>query len=684
MRALKKAAVFVLTVVMTLHGSSVFAFDAERDFATGEKEIQILQTSDIHGMFMPYIYATLSDHPNGSLAQIATVIKERKNDHTITIDVGDAIQGNSVSIFNDAKLHPMMAGFNEIGYDYWEAGNHEFNYGVPTLLGIAGQFNGTFLCGNVFENEKPIGAVYDIKEIDGVKVATIGMVTPNIVNWDADKLSSYIVMNPLDELEGVLSEIKDKADVIVLAYHADTAREYNENGSNVEDIANAFPEIDVILAAHGHHQVNEKINDVLITENENEGCTIADIDITVEPDPAGGYKVKNKTAELIPLAGVEEDPDFVEALSPYDEAARKDALEPIATLVGGDLVPPTEISGITQAQIQETSMMYMINTVQRHYAGADVSAAAILSPEANIYEGTIRKCDIANIFKFDNTLYKLEMTGKQLKTYMEWSANYYNKWKEGDLTVSFNPDMRSYLYDTFLGVNFDINISKKKGERIENLTLEDGRKLKDNDTITIAVNNYRATSQLLTYGSVYSLENGDTLPKLVEKDMLAGTYIRELIELWFTDDYYHGIVTPDQAYNWKITGTTWDEELHQKAAELVNAGVITIPSSEDGRTPNIISVTVDDIRASCKLKAKKKKIRVTIDPPEGADQFIVRYATNKKMNKAKTVTTTKPEVTLKKLKSGKTYYVEVTAAASRGDDPDIQFAPSKVKKVKVR
>ncbi len=678
MRIFKKAAAFVLTAVMTLHGSSAFVFGAETGSTAVEKEIQILQTSDIHGMFMPYTYVTLSDHPGGSLAQIATVIKERKNDHTITIDVGDTIQGNSASFFNDANPHPMMAGLNEIGYDYWVAGNHEFNYGVPTLQRIAGQFNGTFMCGNVFENGKPLGAVYDIKEIDGVKVATIGMVTPCITKWDADKLSSVTVTNPMDELKSVLNEIKDKADVIVFAYHAHNEWEFDVKGSNVYDIANAFPEIDVILAAHGHVPLNEEANGVLITENDDEGVTIADIDITVEPDPAGGYKVKNKTAELIPLKGVEPDPDLVEALSSYDEEARDDALTPVATLTGGDLVPPAEITGITPSLIQETSMLYMINSAQRYYADADVSAAAVLKRSSNIYEGPIRKCDIASIYPFDNTLYKLEMTGKQLKTYMEWCANFYNTFQKNDLTISFNPDIKSYIYGIFLGVNYEINISNPPGKRIENLTLEDGRELKDDDTITFAVSNYMATTQLLEYGSVYFSEKGDTLPKLLEKNMIAGAYIRDLIALWFTDDHYHGNVTPDRAYNWKITGYKWDEQLHQKAAELVNAGVVELPEWNDG------PVTVDDIRASVSLKSMKKKVRVSIEPPKGADHFIVRYATNKKMKKAKTVTTTEPEVTLKKLKSGNPCYVEVTAVASRDGAPDISFAPSKIQKAKVK
>ncbi len=77
-------------------------------------------------------------------------------------------------------------------------------------------------------------------------------------------------------------------------------------------------------------------------------------------------------------------------------------------------------------------------------------------------------------YKHTNTLYKLHMTGAQLKKYMEWSANYYNTFRPGDLTISFNPAIRAYNYDMFEGVLYDVDISAEPGSRIRNLTWPDG------------------------------------------------------------------------------------------------------------------------------------------------------------------------------------------------------------------
>lgn len=601
----KRLLTALLAASLVVPGCVPVAMAAE---TAGTKEIQILATSDLHGKFVPYDYAANEANTGGSLAQVATVIKEKRaaNPNTVLVDVGDTIESNSASLFFDEAVHPMIAGFNLLNYDFWVAGNHEFNYGVDTLLKVAKEFNGAFLCGNVYDKNtnKAIGESYKIVEKDGVKIAVIGMVTPNITRWDADNLKNYKVTNPLDEMQAIVAEADKEADVLVAALHMGVEGEYATKGSGAEDIAEAFPQLDVILAAHAHEERNEKKNDVLIVENKNGGQTLADVDITVKEDGKGGFEVVDTKAEIYPMKEVEPDAATVTALEKYDKRAKEDAVTVVGELKGGDLVPETEIPGITQSQIEETAMINLINQVQMYYGKADVSAAAAFSATANMKEGKIRKCDNTLIYKFDNTLYRLEMTGKQLKQYMEWSANYYNTYKDGDLTISFNENMRSYLYDMFGGVKYEINISKEPGHRIENLTRMDGTPIKDTDKLTIAVNNYRANSQLLTYGSVYSKENGDTLPKLLEKDVMAGKQVREMIADWITVKN-KGVITPEVSNNWKITGNNWNEELHDKAAELVKAGKLEIPTSADGRTPNVKSITAEDLKEHTTVAAVK-------------------------------------------------------------------------------
>ena len=621
MRNGKKKLLSVLLAAVLAIPASVPAANAVQAAET-EKEIQILATSDLHGKFVAYDYAMNEESKSGSVAQVGTLVKQKRTDNTVLIDVGDTIESNSASLFFDEEIHPMIAAFNLLNYDVWVAGNHEFNYGIETLLKTAAKFTGAFLCGNVYDQDnKAIGEAYTLLERDGVKIAVIGYVTPNITHWDAENLKEYKVTNPLDsgEMKEMVEKAKKEADIIVAALHMGVEGEFDQKGSGAADYAEAFPDIDVILASHGHEEVNETKNGVLIVENKSQGQTLADVDISVKPDGNGGYEITDKKAEILAAKDVEPDADITEALSKYDARAKEDAQTVVGQLKGGDLVPETEIPGITQSQIQETAMINLINQAQMYYGEADVSAAAAFSPTANMKEGEIKKCDMALIYKYDNTLYRLEVTGKQLKQYMEWSANYYNTFKDGDLTISFNENMRSYLYDMFGGVKYQIDISEEPGSRIKNLTKMDGTPISDTDTLILAVNNYRANSQLLTYGSVFSEEKGDVLPKLLEKDVMAGEAVRGMIGKWIVEKN-NGVIRPELSNNWEITGTNWNEALHEKAAQLVKEEKIKIPTSEDGRTQNVKAVTVEDLKDY--VTVVKVKLDANGGTADAADYYV--------------------------------------------------------------
>lgn len=609
------AVVLAATMVVPSSAYAVMAGETEND---GVKHVQILQTSDIHGKFVPFKYATYEADTSGSLAQMATVIKQKEKEepNSILIDVGDTIQDNSADIFLNDEQHPLMVGFNTLNYDYWVYGNHEFNYGVPALLKIEKQFKGTSLCGNVFDSNGSLVAdkIYDIKEIDGVKVAVIGMVTPNITRWDSENLKAYKVTNPLDEVEKALAEIKkEDVDVTILAYHAGLDGEYDVKGSGAVDVAEAFPgEFDVILAAHGHTKAEERVNGTLIVENTSSGAMLSDIDLTLTPGESGDYTVTS-SCEQVAIKGLEADAELLKVLAPFDEKAKSDAQTPVGKLIGGDLVKKTEITNITQAQTEESAMMNLINEVQMYYANAKsteakatVSAAAVFSYEANIQEGDIKKCDASLIYKYDNTIYKLKMTGKQLKQYMEWSASYFDTYKKGDLTIGFNDEMPAYLFDIFAGVKYDINISKEPGNRIENLTRVDGTKIKDSDEIIISVNNYRANSQLLQFGAVYHEENGDTLPVLVEKDCFDNGYVRDLI-IKYIKEVKGGVIYPKYTGAWKITGNNWSVANRDKVVALSQAGLIEGKASADGKRINGVAITEDDLKAFASVKTARIK-----------------------------------------------------------------------------
>ena len=558
-------------------------------------DLQILATSDLHGKFNPWDYALNEESKSGSMAQVASAVKELRTDNTILVDAGDTIQDNSADLFFDEEIHPMSLAMNEIGYEVWVTGNHEYNFGGDVLKKVISQQKAKVLTGNVKDPEgKPLADSYTIIEKGGAKIGIIGMVTPNITRWDSANLEGWTVTDPVEETRKIIDEIKDQTDVLIAVMHMGMNNEYEVKNSGAEDLANACPELDLIVASHEHRLIEgEEVNGVLVVMNKNSAATMAKVDLTLEKQEDGSWEVAERTSESLDMSAYEPDKELMEKLAPYDERAKEDAAVVIGKLEGGSLAPENEIAEIPTAQIQDTALIDLINEVQMYYTGADVSAAALFNMNANLKEGEIRKCDTALVYKYANTLYKLEMTGAQLKKYMEWTASYYNTWKPGDLTISFNPEIRAYQYDMFAGVNYDINVANEPGSRIENLTWPDGKPVKDEDVCTIAVNNYRASSQLLSPGEVF--DEGEELPKLLEIDVRGDVGgVRELIGLYI-NEVKGGVITPVVDNNWKIVGNDWDASKHEEAVKLLKEGKLTIPSSEDGRTPNVAAITEADL-----------------------------------------------------------------------------------------
>ena len=585
--------------------------------------IQILATSDLHGKFMDYDYAQ-GEESVGGLNQIATVVKEAKkeNPNTLVLDNGDTIQGNYNHLFMN-KENPMILAMNTIGYDVFSLGNHEFNFGMDKLHNIIGQANQNLhvLCGNLYRDGERVFNPYTIKEVDGIKVAIIGVVTQHIMQWDSQNLKGYEAKNPTEEVKKIIGEIKANggADVYVVTSHASLNGEYGD-GDSAAGIAEANPEVSVVVAGHSHDTVKSELRgNAIISEPASRAKYVSKFNLTVEKNESG-IKVLDKSADLISLKGVQGDPELTEKLKPFHEAAINDATAKIGELKGGDLAKPDEVKGIPQSIVEDQGVTDFINEVQLYNSkkflqtkGIDpnnvymVSSAALFSPKANLKEGPISKADVSNIYKFDNKLYVIKTNGKQLKKYMEENSKFFNKYKDGDLTISFDENVRMYKYDMFEGVNYEINIAKDPGERIENLKFsKDGKPVEDSDVVYLSVNDYRYNSGLAA--GIMDPGEHEKIYDTVNDDISA---IRDLISDYIIN--VKQVINRNVDGNWKITGNNWNPEQRALAVKLINEGKIKLPTSSNGRTPNVKSVTWDEVSKFAEaLPEEKKEVEIPI------------------------------------------------------------------------
>lgn len=593
----RKFVSLIAAVTMAIGLLPINSIKVNADINVGEKTtIQILATTDVHGKFKNYEYATISEAAGG-MNQVAKVVSDARleNKNTLVIDNGDTIQGNYNHLFLTQEYlsnntNPMVLSLNEIGYDSFTLGNHEFNYGMGILDTIVDQVeNGgtSVLCANLYKDGQRVFSPYLIKEYDGVRVAVIGVVTNHITRWDAEKLVGYEPTNPALEVQKVISELKENnlADLYVVSAHVGLNEEYGD-GDGATTIAELNPEISLIVAGHSHQTIeSEIVNGVLITQPKNNGQGVAKVEIEVEKTE-DGVNVVEKNVEHVSLSKTSEvDADLNNKLEEAHQIALSDANSVIGKLVGNNLAEENEIQGIPQSFVNDQGVTDLINEVQLYYSdkqlsdagintedGYHVSGAAMLSASSNLYSGDISKAGLANIYKFDNKLYTIKTTGKQLKKYLEWSAQFYNTFNEGDLTISFDSSFASYKYDMLAGISYEINVSKEVGERIENLKFNDGKIVEDEDVVYLTVNDYRYSSNLVPlfdegeHEKIYESTN-DSLSDI--RDMIADYII----------NVKGGAIERNVDNNWSLTGIKYNNDLRNEVIKLINDGTLTLEKS---------------------------------------------------------------------------------------------------------
>ena len=583
---MKNNKIFSLLLVISLILSMVVPFStvlADNHLIT----LTILGTTDVHGNIYDWSYEDGEIDDDVGLAKIYSIVKEvrEENPNTLLIDNGDTIQGTVLTDdlynMNLENSNPIIDVMNYMEYDSMTLGNHEFNFGLELIDKIKKEANFPILSANIYnkEDESNFMDPYTIKELSGIKIGILGLTTPNIPKWDGPKVTDLEFKSMAKEAKKYADILKneEKVDIIIATSHAGLDARHGNEGSSSKYILEEVPEIDALLVGHDHEEIAKKISGVPVGAADDKGNQVVRFDLTIE-NKNGTYDVIDSKVQLIETKNYQASKDIKEYAKEYHNKTLEFLKESIGTSTG-DFHPKSKIKGIPEAQIRDTAVIDLINEVQLEYTGADISAAALFKQDSNIEKGEVSYSDIFDIYKYPNTLYAVEVTGEELKQYMEWSASYFNQYKEGDSTISFNPEIRGYNYDMFAGVDYKIDISKPAGQRIVDLTYE-GVSIKDNDIFKLAINNYRYGG-LKDMGIISNDEYFNSDPKSLR------SYIADYIEK-------KGTISPKTDNNWEIIGYDFNHWAREEAISLINDGIFEIPSSKDGRTPNVKSINLEN------------------------------------------------------------------------------------------
>ena len=498
-----------------------------------EVNIKLLGTSDVHGRIVPWSYGADVEDKSGSYAQIATYVKDvrKNNKNVVLVEVGDAIQDNQIDVFaKDKKYykdHPIPKVLNEMNYDIFVLGNHEFNFGMKALDEILKDIKAKKLTANFYykKNDKRYIDATTIIEKDGVKLGIIGLSTPMSAKFEEDtgNLKDMKFTSPTEEARTQVEKLKAKGvDAIIVIAHMGIENENKIPDTGMRDVINAVDGIDVVIAGHMHKDVpSETIKNTLITEPHRYGTVVSEVDLTFDINDKKEVKLVKKESKTVPVKALEADKKIAEIYKPYHEKLRE-LNNVVIGQTENEMVPQETKHGVSAAFSRDTGLSSFINDVEQHYSGADVVTFSFDHQKARMNKGDIKKKDIIFNYRYaggDVTVY--EMTGKQLKEYMEWSANYFDTIQPGDTEYRYNAERKKskyVTYDIFGGVNYKIDLRNPQGSKIVGLTLADGKPVTDDMKLKVGMNSYRF-AQLNGKGGIWE---GQKIPVLWESKVAMG------------------------------------------------------------------------------------------------------------------------------------------------------------------
>lgn len=508
--------------------------------AAGTAELTLLATTDVHGNVLNWDYFANRPYPEGEelgLARASTLIngvrEDKGSDSVLLVDNGDTIQGTPLAYYyakqepitETGQVHPLAKTYNHLGYDAQVVGNHEFNYGLDLLAKYKDQVDFPLLGANVIDDDDnsthldPYTLVK--KSVDGqeITVGVLGVTTPGSRIWDKNNLSGKVHFDdPVETAKKYVPEMKDKgADVVVVLSHSGKdpqgqTWDPSQLQENVSTSVAKVPGVDVLVAGHTHRNVPSEVvtrsdgSKVLITQPNYWARSVSEVGLPIDLD-TGHVDWAGAEPEAKPLVtqgDVADDPEIEDLVKSQHEKT----IDYVNTKIGS---VKTTLSAKT-SYYEDTAILDFIShvqseTVESALAGTEyedlpvISQASPFSRTAEFPAGDITIRDVAGLYVFDNTLGGVKINGAQLRKYLEYSARYFKQTEEG---AEFDPaegtnavdegtgaPIPDYNFDALSGIDYDINVSKPVGERIENLTDANGQPVDDEDDFVLAINNYR-------------------------------------------------------------------------------------------------------------------------------------------------------------------------------------------------
>lgn len=545
----------------------------------GDYTFEIYATNDIHGRFFDSLYvSSLDGHlvNKHSLASIATVIEDSRakagDDNVILLDIGDHLQGdNAAFYFNfidtvSPHIFPRIA--NYMRYDAVVVGNHDIETGHNVYDRVKDQFDMPYLAANalISDSDNPYFEPYTIIKRHGLKIAVIGMTNPNIPSWLAPEIWSGMYFEEIvPSLQRWISYVREKENphFLIVAMHAGLGDEDRDNIENpARYVTKHIKGIDLVFASHDHRVTAEKHfngdKEVWLLEGGARASNLSRATLSLSIID-GSVAAMNVEAETLKIEGIE---PSVEYMSKFREDFL--AVKHFTNRIIGTLENDIDSR---DAYFGPSSYVDMIHSVQLRASGADISFVAPLSFNKHISKGELNYQNLLDIYPFENQLNVIELSGEEIKNYLEYS---YSLWvnpnpSQSNHLLNFNDGVGErfrlknphYNFDSAAGIIYEVDITKPVGQRVIIKSMTNGDIFDFAKKYNVALTSYRASGggDLLTNGA--DIDKDDLQSRIVSR-------LSDIREVIYDQLQADGKISAEKRNEWKFIPEPLVKRLSQK------------------------------------------------------------------------------------------------------------------------
>ena len=553
---------------------------------TQTMELRVVETSDVHGSFFPYDF--LNRRPKaGSMARVSSYVnslRKQYGDRLLLLDNGDILQGQPLSYFSNyidtTDMNIAAQVINYMRYDAETIGNHDVEPGHQVYDKWVGEVNCPVLGANVIDTRsgQPYLKPYVMLNRGGVRIAVLGMLTPAIPNWLSQDIWSGLRFDKMVATARHWMKVireDEKADVVIGLFHSGKAGgivtpQYEEDAS--EHVARDVPGFDLVLFGHDHTRHNDIVVNsagkrVVCLDPANNAMSVADATIHLSQEK-GQWTVDSVAGSVNSVTSQPIDEAYQQHFNAYINKVNDFTNQQIGTF--------KHTLRTADSYFGNSAFSDLILNLQLQITGVDIAFNAPLTFNDSIKAGPVYMSDMFKLYKYENKLYVMRLTGEEIRKHLEMSYDlWFNTMKSPDdhlLLIdrqTYGDAQRmgfknfSFNFDSAAGIDYTVDVTKPNGQKVTILRMSNGQPFDEKRWYKVAINSYRGN------GGGELLTKGAGIPKDSLKSRIVWQSDRDQRYYLMQEIKRLKVLDPKPNHNWKVIPETWTQPAAKRDYDLL-------------------------------------------------------------------------------------------------------------------